>query len=373
MPTTHASLHRFFPLAALLLLSAGAYAAGTLAFAPTFLNFGSNALGEVKTLTTTLKNGTAAAVPLNPATLANNPGGYVIASTTCGASLAAGRSCKYTLRYTAKTLKPAASRLELTTLDPAYPLLKLPLQSNRYPALNDTGITRCGSSTQNGLSCPVPNFPRQDAEYGRDKTRNVASNGRAGFNFTKLDSRGKALPASAQSWDCVRDNVTGLVWEKKPIGDGTIGNQGLHDADDKYTWYSTDSSNNGGTPGEPNPDGNTCFGYMAGQPVTHCNTEAYVSRVNAVGWCGFRDWRLPDRFELLGLVDLNVPYPGPTIDTVYFPDLTLKDPLNPYLYWSSSAHFSETDYALRISFGSGSSNYDGRHYNIGVRLVRVGQ
>ena len=33
--------------------------------------------------------------------------------------------------------------------------------------LNDTGITRCASDTQNNLTCPQAGFPHQDAEYGR--------------------------------------------------------------------------------------------------------------------------------------------------------------------------------------------------------------
>jgi hypothetical protein len=239
-------------IAAVLLVPAGASAAGKLAFAPASLDFGFNALGEIKTLSATLKNGTAVNIALNAATLAANPGGYTLVSTTCGATLPAGQTCKYTLRYTARTLKPAAARLELTTLDPAFPLLKLPLQANRYPALNDTGITRCGNDIRDGLACPVPDIPEQDAQFGRDKTHNVVSNGMAGFNYTKLDSQGRTLPASAKNWKCVRDNVTGRVWEKKPTGDEIRGNQGLHDADDTYTWYSTDSKNNGGNPGAPN-------------------------------------------------------------------------------------------------------------------------
>jgi hypothetical protein len=86
---------------AALLIPAGASAAGKLAFAPASLDFGANALGEIKTLTATLKNGTAADIALNAATLAENPGGYAIANTTCGPTLAAGQSCQYTLRYTA--------------------------------------------------------------------------------------------------------------------------------------------------------------------------------------------------------------------------------------------------------------------------------
>ncbi|MFM8441828.1 MAG: DUF1566 domain-containing protein [Methylococcus sp.] len=350
-------------LAVALIVPAGASAAGKLTFAPASLDFGFNALGEAKTKIATLKNGTAADIALNAATLADNPGGYTLVSTTCGTTLAAGQTCKYTLKYTAKSLPPAAARLELTTLDPAFPLLKLPLQANRYPALNDTGSTRCGNATRNGLTCPVPDFPDQDAQFGRDKTRKVAGNGKAGFNFTKLDSQGKALPASAEAWDCVQDNVTGLVWEKKPNGDGITGNQGLHDADDRYTWYSTDAGNNGGTPGVRNLY-EVCFGYQAGQRATWCNTQAYVKRVNAAGWCGFTDWRLPDRFELRGLVDLSIPYPGPTIDAGYFPVTRAS-------YWASSPYTNGE--AWYVDFSNGNSGNSYRFYDDAVRLVRGGQ
>jgi hypothetical protein len=356
-------------LAAFLLVPVGASAAGKLAFVPASLDFGANALNESKTKVAALKNGTAADIVLGSATLVDNPGGYAVAGTTCGATLPAGQSCKYTLRYTAKTLPPAAARLELTTLDPAFPLLKLPLQANRYPQFNDTGIVRCGNADQNGLTCPVPDFPRQDAQYGRDKTRNVAGNGKAGFNYTTLDSRGKALPASAKSWDCVRDNVTGLIWERKPVGDGIIGNQGLHDADDRYTWYSTDTDNDGGDPGRTSP-GNKCFGYKDYPPGWLCNTEAYVNRVNAEGWCGFMDWRLPSVMELLGLVDLSIPHPGPAIDMSYFPDTLSR------AYWSSSPHAKYTTLAWVVYLDGYSFRYAYRNYYssvMAVRLVRGGQ
>ena len=370
MRTKRASVRLPALLAAFLLVPAGASAAGKLAFAPASLNFGANALGEVKTLSATLKNTTAANIALGVATLVENPGGYIIASTTCGATLGARQSCKYTLRYTAKTLQLAEARLELTTQNPAFPLLKLPLQANLYPALNDTGIIRCRNATQIGLPCPVPDYPEQDAQFGRDKTRNAASNGKAGFNYTKLDSQGKVLLASAKNWDCVRDNVTGLVWEKKPKGDGIIGNQGLHDADDTYTWYSTDAGNNRGNPGETNYYDNVCFGYISSQPATWCNTEAYVQRVNAAGWCGFTDWRLPDRFELRGLVDLSVAYLVPTIDTAYFPDTRST------MYWSSSPNANrDASDAWYVSFKIGSpgiGNRDNYYDDVAVRLVRGG-
>ena len=87
-------------------------------------------------------------------------------------------------------------------------------------ALNDTGITTCSNETQNGLPCPVAGYPRQDAEYGTNK-----------FDFTKIDANGNALPVTATNHSCVKDNVTGLMWEVK-TDDG-----GLRDKDWYYTWY----------------------------------------------------------------------------------------------------------------------------------------
>ena len=72
----------------------------------------------------------------------------------------------------------------------------------------------CDGST-NGLSCPVTDYPDQDAQYGRDFNNKDDSDGHAGFSFTKLDANG---------------------------------NEGLHDADDRYNWYTTDTSNDGGRP-----------------------------------------------------------------------------------------------------------------------------
>jgi len=375
-------------LAALLVLPAGAANAGRLSFSPLSLDFGGNALGESKTLSATLKNTTSAEIVLGAASLVDNPGGYTLVSTTCGATLPAKQNCKYTLRYTASTLQPVPARLELITQSPAFPKLTLPLQANRNPPLNDTGITRCGNDTQKGLTCPVPDFPRQDAQYGRDRTRNVASNGKAGFNFTKLDAQGKDLPASAKNWDCVRDNVTGLVWERKPMFDWKKGNQGMHDADDTYTWYSTDAANNGGNPGEPNPDGNSCSSYVADQPLTYCNTEAYVNRVNAEGWCGAKDWRMPTHTELLGLTDLSMADTGPAIDIRYFPDTRNWSYFwtsTPSIYYASVAEVTETtvdaeepppplDFAWYINFRNGLSNaYKKTGNDLRVRLVRNGQ
>ena len=348
-------------------MPAGAFAA-ELAFTPSSLDFGSNALGETKKLTATLKNSTTLDIVLTGATLADNTGGFSIANTTCGDSLPAGQSCAYSLAFKSSRLKPGQASLQVATGDPAFPFVSLPLRANSYPALDDTGITQCGNASQNGLKCPVQGFPRQDAQYGRDETANKNANGHAGFSFTKLDAQGKALPATVKTWKCVRDDVTGLIWESKPKGDGIQGNQGLHDADDRYTWYSTDNTNNNGFVGYPNRTENrACYGYKFGKAKTWCNTEAYVSRVNAAGWCGAKDWRMPTSKELYGLVDLSIPYPGPTIDAAYFPDAESD------WHWSGSPFAYYSDYAWFVSFYSGYSNGNYRYYAGAVRLVRGGQ
>jgi len=79
--------------------------------------------------------------------------------------------------------------------------------------LNDTGIINYGDDASNSLTMSPVNYPGQDARYGRDYQWNDGSDGHAGFSYTKLDSQGNDLPATASSWFCVRDNVSGLVWE----------------------------------------------------------------------------------------------------------------------------------------------------------------
>ena len=192
--------------------------------------------------------------------------------------------------------------------------------------LNDTGMTGCSDASSWSLPCPVAGFLGQDAESGRDFSANDDSDGLAGFSFTKVDASGEALPASAKEWSCVKDNVTGLLWEIH-TNDG-----GLRDKDHTYSWYNPDPSTNGGDAGIQN--GGSCSG-------SSCDTQGYVDAVNAAGLCGYHDWRLPTRTELLGLVNFSIPEPGPVIDVNYFAD-TSDEALacasyDSGLYWTSSA------------------------------------
>jgi len=231
--------------------------------------------------------------------------------------------------------------------------------SAQAAGLNDTGITTFGDATSNTLPAEPADYPGQDASYGRDAaaqagTLSKIGGGRAGFDFTKLGPGGNELPATATSWSCVRDNVTGLIWEVK------TDDSGLRDKDNTYTWYNPDGSTNGGSAGTQN--GGTCTGGI------NCDTTSYVQVVNSQGVCGYSDWRLPSVDELRSIVDYSIPYPGPTIDTTYFPNTVSN------WFWSASPYASSSGYAWYVDFSYGYDHGNGKsHYGLHVRLVRGGQ
>ncbi len=181
-----------------------------------------------------------------------------------------------------------------TTLDPVYFPASLPSE-DEFPDdpveapglstsfLNDTGVTTCGDNEIFDLGCPVESFPLQDGEVGRDAlaeagTLEKTGDGPLGYDFTKIDNEGNALPADASDWSCARDNVTGLLWEVKT-------ESGLHAIGNLYSWYNPDDTTNGGVVGEP--DGRDCEGSA-------CDTHAFVATLNEQNLCGRDDWRLPD-------------------------------------------------------------------------------
>lgn len=227
-------------------------------------------------------------------------------------------------------------------------------------ALNDTGIDWWADGTLNFLTSEPAGYPGQDASHGRDRWQNDDSDGHAGFSFTKLDANGAALPANALSWSCVRDNVTGLIWEVK------TNNGGLHDQHDRYFWYNTDPLTNGGHAGYAVQLA-ICAGYVGADPITWCNTQAYVARVNAAGLCGASDWRLPGVEELQAIADYS--RSDPAIDTGYFP-YTLSD-----WYWSSSpfTNAAGSSSALALNYGRGDVNGMFKGASWYVRLVRSEQ
>jgi hypothetical protein len=184
-------------------------------------------------------------------------------------------------------------------------------------SLNDTGITKGADpyfepSPEAGAICSVESITTKDCSNGRDVTHNDDNDGDNGFSFTKLDDNGAPLPASQTEWNCVKDNNTGFIWAAKTDDDD------LYDKDDRYTWYSSDTSRYGENLGSENGSGESCFGYYQFDNASYCNTEAYVKRVNKEKLCGINSWRLPTVKELTSIINYGKSFPS--IDIDYFPN-----------------------------------------------------
>ena len=207
----------------------------------------------------------------------------------------------------------------------------------------DTGQIKCYDVAGNVITCPSPG----QALYGQDA--NYSTNP---LSYTKLDGSGNALPDSTASWVMVKDNVTGLIWEMKTNKDGVKNYNDPHDADNTYTWYDSNPATNGGN---------------AGTPGSGTDTEDFIKALNDANYGGYSDWRLPTIKELAYIVDYSIPYPGPTINTTYFPNTAAS------WYWSSTTNSNYTYFAWIMSFYYGSDSYSNKSNDNYVRAVRDGQ
>ena len=131
--------------------------------------------------------------------------------------------------------------------------------------------------------------------------------------------------------ECVKDNITGLIWEGKTASGTRAGSS-------TYTNYDSTASaqkSNGSNPTQAEIDAST-------------NSMGYRNAVRASALCGFTDWRLPTVKELQTLVNYGVASPGPTIDTTWFPNTQGS------YYWSSSPYVGSSGYAWYVYFNYGS-------------------
>ncbi|MCV2884805.1 DUF1566 domain-containing protein [Aestuariibacter sp. AA17] len=231
--------------------------------------------------------------------------------------------------------------------------------------LNDTGSLIQATEQTNSNDFEA-DYPGQDAHRGHDAVaRNNAAEkagtGSNGFDFTRLDALGDQVDDLTQSWSCVRDNITGLVWEVKTVGSG------LHARQHSYTWYF--ENDNGGSAGTQSSAAASCS-------ITPCNTTAFVSEVNRVGLCNFNDWRLPTHRELLSLVHYGRTS-RPYIDVSMFPSI---DPFSvgTLWYWTSvssvdGASIGDAINAWAIDFSSANDNFLQKSTPARVMLVRGGR
>ncbi|KAA3639932.1 MAG: DUF1566 domain-containing protein [Proteobacteria bacterium] len=214
------------------------------------------------------------------------------------------------------------------------------------PKLNDTGITWAGeypSGSNVDCSNSIITSP-QDCSTGRDIAHNDPTDGHAGFSFTKLDIAG--VPLEDQSvdyqttpWACVKDNITGLVWEIKTT-------TGIHNKDNTYRW-----------------GGITALGrdHPNSQGTYYDDWNDLVQGSNDEALCGFDDWRVPTVSELSSIANKGTF--NPAIDTSYFPNTASSR------FWSSSPATKYLGFAWVLSFDSGFDGSAFRYYDHRVRLV----
>lgn len=251
----------------------------------------------------------------------------------------------YTVKLLVKDaagLSTASTFLTATTLTNSVPVVD---------KINDSGITQCANDNTLFSQCNGANLGgwfglQQDGEKGRDSLATQGllvkqGSGLAGFDFSKLDSAGSQIANNASTWSCVKDNLTGLVWEAK-TNDG-----GVHDYDTTYAWYNTNTSNNGGFEGEKKTN----------------NTQDFMATVNTQGLCGFKDWRLPTRQELETIVHYGQTTEA-MIDNGLFPN-TQKG-----LYWTSVPVASNPTSAWALSFLTAGDSQAYKGSSLYVRLVR---
>jgi len=225
--------------------------------------------------------------------------------------------------------------------------------------LNDTGLGDTDYSTNQTNyyfeGQEMTEFPGQDPEFGRDAAAaqgnlSKVGGGRRGFDFSDHN-------------DCVKDNVTGLVWEVKT----NASHHGLQSNKWTYSWYDDSVTEYSGR-----ENGGICHDKETEEKDRiACDTAAYVAKMNEIELCGYKDWRLPQREELRSIADysqpnvdsLNYEHILPSIDQDYFPN-TLGSG-----YWTGNVYLGDKKRAWTVDFEHGGDSNRQKNMPSAIRLV----
>ncbi len=255
-------------------------------------------------------------------------------NSTGGFSITGIRPGRYTILVQSDPTQAAAFPAQLFSVYVSATGATLNLIIEAIPpiatyAITDTGITsdQCyGAGSDALISCTsaaaITLNDKQDGMVGRDVTTPNNADGKLGYSYSTVGS----YPLT----DCVKDNVTGLLWEGKP----TTG-----------------------------PRANTLSFTNLGNNAAN-DTSGYVAMVNSAGLCGYTDWRLPTAKELQSIVDYGIAYPGPTVDSAWFPNTGNDN------YWTSLPAIVNAGAAWTVDFDGASIVYNSRNTGNYIRLVR---
>ncbi|KPA13588.1 secreted protein containing DUF1566 [Candidatus Magnetomorum sp. HK-1] len=192
-----------------------------------------------------------------------------------------------------------------STIPKYFVLILFILFANSHQALSwpipDTGQTKCYDNEKE-IPCPKPGEPF----YGQDGNYIINPP-----SYTKLDEKGEPLPDSATEWVMIKDNVTGLIWEKKTNDDS------IHSKNNEYEWNDV--------------------------------SVLFINNLNKNAFANFTDWHLPSIGDLSSIYLLNS---NPLIDVNYFSDTSpnyylssMSYPINPKHVWA--VHFFDNLKSLR--------------------------
>ena len=180
-----------------------------------------------------------------------------------------------------KIIDPATDRLiwsdTLTVID--RPVRSVPLTL--------TGFTKCSTGE-------IDNSNDQPVACTAE-----ALGAAAGFGQDGELKIGQPVRYEELSNGCIKDQNTGLTWEKK------TNNGGLNDQKWTYIWYNSNPLLNGDFAGymkAPRSAGVTCHSSLE-----NCNTEAYIQKLNETKYCGYQNWRMPNLDELRSLQVFDTP------------------------------------------------------------------
>jgi len=146
----------------------------------------------------------------------------------------------------------------------------------------------------------------------------------------------------------IRDNWTGLLWEKKGMAPG------IHTVTATYAWTDLDD-------GDPNNADGTVF-------------TDFLATLNRQGFAGHRDWRLPTVEELRGVLDYG--RRNPSVDAAFDAecrvgcDTTACSCTYNGAYWSATAAAQDASNAWAVYFSHGSLGADRKTRAFRVRAVR---
>jgi Protein of unknown function (DUF1566) len=157
--------------------------------------------------------------------------------------------------------------------------------------------------------------------------------------------------------NCVKDYSTGLIWEGKSPNPSVLTYAGR-----EFTNYDSTTSLQ-----IPNRSTGSGFAPTTADINAITNTVGYKNAVNSIALCGFSDWRLPTKEELLTLVDtsLSSEIGRARINATWFPYTS------PLLYWTSAPSASRSYQAWYVVFWNGTAMEGYRDVsNAHIRLVR---